>query len=131
MNPTLVVFSLCLAFCLGAVPHDRIAKIFKDFDKNGNEIVSDTEAKAFFTVYKQSASDTFVKKDLFVSRWMRTYHDSRFVSEALYDKVDMNKDGLLTDADIPIFYSHVDKNKNGIEWAEFEKVYLAWYNELE
>lgn len=41
---------------------------------------------------------------------MRNYGDSRFVSEALYDKVDMNKDGLLTDADIPIFYSHVDKN---------------------
>lgn len=41
---------------------------------------------------------------------MQKYGDSRFVTESLYDKVDMNQDGLLTDADIPIFYSHVDRN---------------------
>ncbi|XP_064607396.1 uncharacterized protein LOC135471902 [Liolophura sinensis] len=124
------LFLLVIGFtlCMCAFPHDRIAKIFNDFDYNKNDNINQNEVLAFYHNLKQNPADTLITKATFVRNWSSRYGDTTVVSTKMFENMDMNMDGLLTDADVPIFYSKFDKNRNGIEWAEFETVFNSWYS---
>lgn len=101
----------------------KIGQIFHDMDTDKNFFISTTEISLFFGVYDLDNLDgsKAVSIDLneFKQGW--DYGDSDAQKEHIFQQMDSNKNGALTEIDLITVFATADKNTNGVlDFGEFD-----------